>query len=231
MAEDPREWNRDIAVLAEFESRSDSKTQVFLPLSYLRRNIADFEQKEARLRYLLGEFDRRGVVSDQSSASALEYTYTSRLMRSCTEKAGNALEIKTLLEARALRQDGKPFFHDCRMGVSIDWDGIVHSPEQRVPETRNEIDLILTRGLTPLFVSCKNGTIGDDELYKLSTVAERFGGPYARKMLIATDLDQKNPASDRSFIQRARDMGIYLVTDGAKLSRKDWQSIFKAALE
>ncbi len=227
--ESPKTWNRSLSVLGEVESRSDSKTQVCISLSHLQ-NMGNFEEKEQTLRKLLEHFDRRGVIRDESSRNYLEYTYTSELLRHCTQKAGNVLEVKTLLEARALEKDGKPFFRDCRMGVNIDWDGIVHDPEERRPETRNEVDLVLTRGYTPLFVSCKNGNIGDEELYKLHTVATRFGGPHARKMLIATDLDRKSEAADKAFIQRAKDMGIYLVTDAAKLSKVDWQDIFPAAM-
>ena len=227
----PKDWNRDIALLSEFESRADSKTQVFLPLQHLRHSIPNFETKENIVRQLLGKLHQQGIIHDQSSHYALEYTYTSPMLRYCTLKAGNVLEVKTLLEGRAVTENNAPYFHDCQMGVNIDWDGVVHSPAERVSETRNEIDVILMHGTTPLFISCKNGGIGDDELYKLNTVAERFGGPYARKMLIATDLDQKGLAANRSFIQRAWDMDIFLVTDAATLSKSEWQQIFKTAMQ
>ena len=147
------------------------------------------------------------------------------------QKAGNALEVKVLLEARALLKNGKPFFSDCQTGVNIDWDGIVYDPMDRMPETRNEIDVVLMSGLTPLFISCKNGNIGDEELYKLHTVAQRFGGPHARKMLIATDLDRKSHAANRSFSQRAWDMDIFLVTDAAELSKEEWRQVFLQAMQ
>ena len=115
------------------------------------------------------------------------------------------------------------------MSVSIDWDGVISSKDKHKPETRNEIDVVLMHGMTPLFISCKNGNIGE-ELYKLHTVAERFGGPYGKKMLIATDLGQKSPASTRAFIQRARDMNILLVTDAAQLEACEWTNIFRSAM-
>ena len=46
----------------------------------------------------------------------------------------------------------------------------------RPQETKNEIDVMLMRGVVPVFVSCKNGAVKMDELYKLDTVAQRFGG-------------------------------------------------------
>jgi hypothetical protein len=86
------------------------------------------------------------------------------------------------------------------------------------------------RGMTPLFISCKNGNVSEEELYKLNTVAERFGGPYAKKMLIATDLDRKGSSANRAFIQRAWDMDIFLVTDAAELTREEWRQVFKKAM-
>lgn len=228
---DPKEWNKAISVLGEFESRSDSRTQICLPLGALRGGIANFDEKEEQVQRLLDEFWKRGLIDDHRSRNFLTYTYSTPLIRHCTHKAGNVLEVKTLLEARALRENGQPYFQDCQMGVNIDWDGIVYDPTEHIPETRNEIDLILMRGMTPLFISCKNGNIGDEELYKLHTAATRFGGPNAKKMLIATDLDRKSPAANRSFIQRAWDMDIFLVTDAAELSREEWEQIFRQTLQ
>ena len=231
VSQDPREWNRGIMLLSEFESRSDSKTQVFLPLTRLRSGISNFDRKLEQVLDLLGKLQQAGVIEDSGSRNNLEYTYTSPLLRYCTAKAGNVLEIKTLLEGRAAEETGVPFFQDCQMSVSIDWDGVIYDPAERIPETRNEIDVVLIHGMTPLFISCKNGNIGEEELYKLHTVAARFGGPHARKMLIATDLDLKSPAANRAFIQRAWDMDIFLVTDAAELSGEEWQQIFVKAMQ
>lgn len=230
-SEDPKAWNRGIMVLNELESRADSKTQVFLPLEHLRDSVSGFAQKEPIVRELLEKLSKHGIIRDQSSEYALEYTYQSPLLRYCTLKAGNVLEVKTLLEGREVLENGAPFFQDCQTSVGIDWDGVVHDVKERIPETRNEIDVVLMRGMTPLFISCKNGDIGEEELYKLHTVAQRFGGPYAKKMLIATDLNLKNSAGNRAFIQRAWDMDVFLVTDAGELSREEWKDIFKKAIQ
>lgn len=228
---DSKSWNKTVSYLNEFESRADDGMDVYLPLDRIAGGIRDFQTKEAAVRGLLEKLDRCGVITDRSSGSALRYAYRNDMLRSCVKKAGNMLEIKTLLEARALARDGKPYFCDCQMSVTIDWDGTVFAPEERVPETRNEIDVLLVRGMTPLFISCKNGDIGEEELYKLNTVAERFGSRFARKMLIATDLERKGPMSMKAYIQRAKDMGIYLVTDAGELTDRQWQEIFQEAME
>ena len=226
----PKKWNRAISVLREFESRADSQDHVFLPLAFLRNGISGFQEKEAIVRELLENLRLCGVIKDHSSESALEYTYVNTLFRFGTLKAGNMLELKTLLEARALSEAGLPYFQDCQMGVNLDWDGILHEPAEHMPETRNEIDVILIRGMVPLFISCKNGNIGEEELYKLHTVATHFGGPHAKKMLIATGLDPQRATANRALTQRAWDMDIFLVADAAELTKEEWKQIFLNAM-
>ena len=229
-AQDPTQWNRKLSVLAEFESWADSLQQVFIMLQFVQGRMAGYTDKRARLADLLRQFRESGVITDLSRNGILEYTYTTELNRMCTLKAGNILEVKALLEARRMQKDGKPFFHDCVMGVQIDWDGVVHDAQQHIPETHNEIDLILMQGMTPLFVSCKNGDVDESELYKLHTVATRFGGQRARKMLIVSQLVKKNQASAAAFAQRAADMGIYLVPDASEFTAEDWQEAFQKAM-
>ncbi|MBE6974404.1 MAG: DUF1887 family protein [Ruminococcaceae bacterium] len=228
--QDSRAWNRAITILGEFESRADSRTQVFLYLPHIAAGMKNFEAKLAQMRQLLRELQDVGVVKDESSENCLQYSYNNELLRHCTYKQGNLLEARAVLEARATAEDGEPFFQDCVPGVLIDWDGILYDPDAWIPETRNEIDLIAVRNGVPLFVSCKHGNVEEDELYKLTTVAERFGGPYARKMLIATDIG-KVDASLEAFRLRARDMGIHLVAHAAKMPSHQWQNAFREAMK
>lgn len=231
VSEEPKAWNLELPTLNQIESKSqsDSEERISVPMEDLR-GTKGFAEKEETVRKLLERLDRRGVIEDRSSRDELDYTYASGLLRYCTRKAGNALEVKTLLEGRGVTEKGAPFFQDCLMSVSIDWDGVPHHIGEKTPDTRNEIDVVLMHGIVPLFVSCKNGNIEEAELYKLHTVAERFGGPHAKKMLIATELDRKSAASDRAFIQRAWDMDIYLVKDAGNLSGEEWQKVFRDAV-
>ena len=230
VSKDPKGWNRAITVLGEFErySKTDDKMRIRVDLRSC--NISGFPQKEEILRKFLEQLHHSGIVVNRSSRDYLEYTYTGTMERFCTQKAGNVLELKTLLEGRSALENGVPFFQDCLMSVNIDWDGILYDRTLHIQETRNEIDVVLMHGCTPIFISCKNGQIGDEELYKLHTVAQRFGGPHAGKMLIATNLDRKSDAANSSFAQRAWDMDIFLVTDAAELTAEQWKECFKSAM-
>lgn len=73
-------------------------------------------------------------------------------------------------------------------------------------DVKNEMDVLATAGAIPVFISCKNGSVDSDELYKLNTVAQRFGGIYAKKILVMTYYGVTD-----SFIQRAQAMNIRLI--------------------
>ena len=134
--------------------------------------------------------------------------------------------MKCYFEAMYMEHKGKPYFNDCYVGVGIDWDGIIHPLEENWKDTTNEIDVMLMRGSIPTFISCKHGKIGEEELYKLNTVATRFGGKYAKKILIATHLEKESASSMKSYLQRAKDMNIQLIPNARELSKKDWQKVF-----
>ena len=71
--------------------------------------------------------------------------------------------------------------------------------------------------MIPIFISCKNGQVLVEELYKLNTVAERFGGDYAKKILIVSDFDKID-----AIKTRADEMNIKLIAnfDDKKLEKE-----------
>ena len=74
----------------------------------------------------------------------------------------------------------------------------------------------MMKGIVPVFVSCKNGCVDIEELYKFNSVAERFGGKNVRKILIATSLGED--VRSEYFRRRAKDMKIRLIEDIQNLS-------------
>lgn len=229
-------WNKCAAALTELEKRAGAKgehLEVRINFSALRQNLNDYAIKRARFDSIIEDLRRGGVISikDRSETNFC-YRYKSPVYRRCIKKAGNTLEYKTFLEARAFFEGDQPYFTSCALGVNIDWDGVVRAPVSGgVRDTKNEIDVMLMHGLTPVFVSCKNGTIGEVELYKLNTVAERFGGEFAKKLLVATDFNPDSEDTRKAFLQRAADMKIVFEPDAARLDSAGWRRLFKEAVE
>ncbi len=220
--EDPHRWNKAITGLNRLEKLApakDSPLHTVIPKHVLSQDATQFEPTRA----ILTSLDRCGILSYREHADALEITYPDHRIKGALAKAGNVLEYKTLRLAQcAVDADGKPFFADARCGVYIDWDGrfgINNATNAR--DTINEIDVIATRGVVPWFISCKNGTVDDEELYKFTVVARRFGGRYAKAVLVATYID-RNPAVRARLLQRAADMHIVLVDRVHERSDEEW---------
>lgn len=165
-----------------------------------------------------------------NDGETITVTFKNPQVKRCLTMEGQVLELKIYLCAKNATVDGQPVYHDVLNGVKIDWDGLLHDDEEQ-RDVANEIDVMMMHGVVPIFVSCKNGGVPTGELYKLQTVARRFGGPYARMVLVAPYL---NPVSsprdnekkiqqsknDARILERAEDMGI-IVLYGNAITRAD----------
>jgi hypothetical protein len=72
----------------------------------------------------------------------------------------------------------------------------------------NEVDVLSLKGYVLTFISCKSGNMSGQQilhaLYELQTVADKFGGKYAKKILVTA-----NPVGD-IYMERAQEMGILI---------------------
>ncbi len=151
-------------------------------------------------------------------------TFKNPYMRDCLTKAGTLLEYKTYMTALHYRHGAYPTpFTDGCPGVVIRWNDARNT-------SRNEIDVLLMQGVVPYFISCKNGEIKTDELYKLNTVAGRFGQKYARRILVSTTYFEENRSESaaQSLRERAKEMNIRLIE---RVHRMDDRTFFEALTE
>lgn len=214
----PLEWNNMITVLTKIEKNFDSDT-IQIPTV----DFYEYTERERRLfNKILKILENSNFVTLHSTNTLIKYSYKSPFFHYCIKKQGNVLELKFLLEARNHKNNSFPFFNDCQMSVTINWDNIIDG----APITQNEIDVMLMKDVTPVFVSCKNGSIDDKELYKLCDVARRFGGEHV-VMLLVTSGEVQSPA----FIERAKDMGIHLYRNVSKFNTQEWANMFNEILK
>lgn len=173
--------------------------------------------------YLFKLSDKGLINNLRSGTDGLYFDFKNEQIKRCIVKNGEVLELYITILAKSLHERiGKPVYNDVRNAVIIDWDGFDDDIDYSEDEFRtiNEIDVILMKGMVPVFISCKNGATEVNELYKLSTVAERFGGKYAKKVLIISDLYASSPVPEH-ILTRADDMDIKVICDAAKLSEED----------
>lgn len=87
--------------------------------------------------------------------------------------------------------------------------------------TTNELDVFVIRGVTPYFISCKNGEVRNDSLYELQSFADQFGVQHVKKALISTYVTPSS-ASRAHLALRAKNMGIRFVGQVHTMDEEDF---------
>ena len=198
---DTRQWNRLISLLRN----PDPEKPESLALAADRRRCG------GEIPALFTELAEAGMISRPVlEGKSIVFTCKNSQVKGCLSAAGQILELYTTL---ALRSLGFTREGEVLTGVSIDWNG------QKKHDVENEIDVLFMNGLVPVFISCKNGFVDADELYKLSIVAVRFGGKYAKKALVVSG------RLNRNMFDRAREMGIRIIDN---VRAKDTKTFLQA---
>lgn len=159
-----------------------------------------------------------GYIRDfKKTENICSYRFRDRQIRQCLTRAGEILELSVYLGAMTAKDENGSVFQDGATGVYLDWDGMIRGNKEQI-NTINEIDVIMMHHMVPFFVSCKNGSVSVDELYKLKVVAEHFGLGYARKVLVLTDCARKHPQTYSFIRERALDFNITIINDTHQMS-------------
>ena len=216
---DVRLWNIQTGIFAAAEQigkveEDGLTTTVSIP--ELEEYMSTGKIRYRHVDAVVKELYREGLITSfmEINGQTFIITYKNEQVKRCLTKAGQVLEMKVFIAAMNSRdKEGNPVYNDVMNGVVMDWDGDVRTVgDQSRFDTENEIDVLMMHGVIPVFVSCKNGIVTAEELYKLNTVAERFGGEYSQKALVATALNMQG-ASANHMRQRALDMHIQLIED------------------
>lgn len=219
-----RGWNAQLSVFGAAEEvgkvQQDELTTVFTRAE-LDRYLLENNSHYRKITGIINALMKAGLVTDfqDTDLHAMSISYKNSQVKRCLVRAGQALEMKIFTASKKILNDaGEPLYHDVMNGVFIDWDGEPHDEKkEKIFDTENEIDVLMMYGVIPVFVSCKNGIVQQEELYKLDAVARRFGGNHAKKVLIATSLDGMGE-SGLYLRQRASDMQITIVDDVHKMT-------------
>ena len=150
----------------------------------------------------------------------LNFRFKNAQIKQCLTKAGQVLELKVYSTAKLLQENGISFYNDAKTGVIIEWDD--NGNEKRNDDVLNEIDVALMKGMIPVFISCKNGRFDSNELFKLASVAEQFGGKYAKKIVITTSKD-----CAETMKPRAKELKIGIVYIHSNMSNEKFEKKLK----
>lgn len=150
---------------------------------------------------MLQELVAGGILEEmEHKPEEIGFRFRDAKVKAMVLEAGCILETYAFVKALSCNEE-------CRVGVHLDWDGVIHKEAGK--DVLNEVDVLAIKGTIPTFISCKSGKMAAHEalytLYELETVANRFGGKYARKILVCA----KELGS--AYLERAKEMGIEVV--------------------
>lgn len=218
--ENPQRWNAHASTLGAIcrHFEDEDSPYVWFDIAAAEEVLSENEERFLWQDDVLFELDRRNLIYNlDRQEGTVSFTFKNAQVKHSLTVAGRVLELVVAKAMRAIAdKDGTPYYNDVRVGVALDWD--FYADEGR--QTVNEIDVLAMRGVVPVFVSCKNGYVETAELYKLNTVADRFGGKYARKVLVTTSLDRQGEQADY-LRARAEDMQIRLIEITEETDTKD----------
>lgn len=153
----PGGWNHQLSMLdkmQQFASLSEDGLgmSVSIPAA---ESYFHARRLKLNLKGVFYRLEQEGLLTALENDDVHFYLcFKNEQVKRCLTKVGTILELKTYLIATSLtEQDGSARYNDVMTGVFIDWDGVVHEQTESAVDTENEIDLVLMRGLVPVFVS------------------------------------------------------------------------------
>ena len=194
-------WNPFSDLLEKLFCPPDRELTVCKDMPYVQSCINKSGMKLNSVKVfntIISDLQRAGVISGVSRSNGkYTLTYKSKSVMNCLWEGGSILELHTYMEE-------KSHSDDCRVGVHLDWDGVIH--KESGIDLINEIDVLTLEGNLVTFISCKSGKMNYTQilhaLYELDTVANRFGGKYCKGVLVTA-----KPLS-RVYLERAEEMKI-----------------------
>jgi len=213
------QWNHTSSALASLEQKDFLNNSLYVEC---KQNKLSKYNPDVKIIEALAKCN---VLCDYRYANnVLSFRYKNEDIKRCIVKSGNILELLCYTLCLEISSESGGTFNDIDIGVMVDWDGIVNEDIRTSRDTRNEIDVFLMRGHTPVFISCKNGSVSKEALYELEAVGNKYGGELSRKILFTTYLNRNFNA--RNFIiQRAKDMNIGIIEGINKMSREEIKAI------
>ena len=126
----------------------------------------------------LQAFERVGFIRDLNIVSGDKVSFRFRDVntRSWLRDVGSVLELYVY---KACLNAG--IFNDIISSAVVRWDEVLGHGS-----VINEIDVMATRGVVPLFISCKVSDIKAEALNELAILRDRFGGKGAKAAIVST---------------------------------------------
>ena len=133
---------------------------------------------------------------DAESSDHISYTFSSPEAQLLCRTKGHILELYLYLLAIE-----SEYFDECMIGAEIDWNGIF--PE--IDNVQNEIDVVLRKGQSIIFISCKMTDLSVEAINELEVYANHFAGETCLKLIVCSG--KINPV----YNHRCQEYGVLVI--------------------
>ncbi|MDN5025299.1 hypothetical protein PCY08_07565 [Streptococcus sp. SO4] len=133
---------------------------------------------------------------EEESSDHISYTFSSPEAQLLCRTKGHILELYLYLLAIE-----SEYFDECMIGAEIDWNGIF--PE--VDNVQNEIDVVLRKGQSIIFISCKMTDLSVEAINELEVYANHFAGETCLKLIVCSG--KINPV----YNHRCQEYGVLVI--------------------
>ena len=193
-------WNRQISYIQKISSSEEGVMKAEGNLTEKCDHGAVSANKG-----LFNALSKAGLILDLSiSAEKISFRFPDKMVRFWLRDIGAVLELHVY---RACLEAG--CFDDVVLSAVVNWQ----SGKNQRDGVTNEIDVMAVQGIHPVFISCKTSEIRTEALNELSILRDRFGGKYARAIIVTS----KSAADDYTPMHhRASQLGIEVL---------DWENL------
>ena len=133
---------------------------------------------------------------EEETSKHVSYTFSTPEDQLLCRSKGHILELYLYL--LALESE---YFDECMIGAEIDWNGIF--PE--ADNVQNEIDVVLRKGRSIVFISCKMTDLSVEAINELKLYATHFAGESCLKLIVCSG--KINPV----YINRCHEYGVLVI--------------------
>lgn len=173
-----REWVSFISYMQRLTAISD-ETANPLAVSGSYYQKGDRGRSIAANEMILAKLNRIGYISELriEAKERVSFRIKNEHIRLWLRDVGSALEIYMYM---ACVMSG--IFNDVVSSAIVDWNAF----EGR-DSVSNEIDVVASSGIIPLFISCKACEIKTEALNELKILSDRFGGKGAKAAIVTSE--------------------------------------------
>lgn len=175
------QFRRDWTNIITYMQRVSPAEYGQIPPMFIKGNYVVKGERGGRISAkedALQAFERIGFLRDLNivAGESISFRFRDANTRAWLRDVGSVLELyvyKACLDAK--------IFDDIISSAVVRWDEVLGHGS-----VINEIDVMASRGVVPLFISCKVSDIKTEALNELAILRDRFGGKGAKAAIVST---------------------------------------------